>query len=852
MPLMPLSDLVYVGSRSANQAYAVDDKVWTTEPGCLVPTIGTVTTPDPGPMPTEFTFVFKVRGPIATGGNASTIASQFGEWGGPDASWELLRFDASRAFGMWHSPDGTTVPTGGYTPPAPAPAGTVEVLAYSVNMVTDLTQGWRFTDDSWQPFGEYGYPAITTLFDSSLPVTIGDGANIVWDDRIYSVELREGLDPNSYVDAHLVPMVGTVTTPDPGPLPAQHVFVFKVQGPADAGNAIVSQWNAQPSYIITRHRGDVYFYITNSADGVNTSPILYAPSTPIGSGPETLAIGFDHTAGTVRSWTSTDGAWSAIGSHTFPSYAWFDSNDPVCIGASFGGLAGQFNGSIYSVELHTGLDPNEPTAVPAIPGYLTPTVGTVTTPDPGPLPNECTFVMKVRGPKVGGGSNAIAGQFELTANRSWVIRRDIAGNGQFIINGSNNGDAIQTRFLASQTPLSEPETLALSFHLSAGALTTWKHDGTTWQQLSTSPGAAIALFDTTLPVRIGASDYMGTWDDRIYSVELRHGLDPVGGGDSWLEPMVGTVTTPDPGPLPNECMFVYKVRGPSNRGGVASQYLGGTDSAYFFIRQQAGTNEFATSSDGTSGTSVNLGSASPASTGNDQWLATSRHDNGTQAWLETWQSDDGVAWTSYTVGGTIASQPIYNSTAPVEIGSIGTGVLAFNGRIYSVELRTGLSPTGGTVLWKFDANDVPVGATTYTDPRGRQWTLTNPAAVKNPDVPIWRFDADEYPGTGTSYVDPRGRTWTLSAANAITPYTPAREAEVLWRFDADEYPGGRVTSYVDPRGRTWTLTNPDAVRTKGPIWRFDAEEYPGAGMSYTDPRGRVWTLTTAGAIDLAP
>jgi hypothetical protein len=32
---------------------------------------------------------------------------------------------------------------------------------------------------------------------------------------------------------------------------------------------------------------------------------------------------------------------------------------------------------------------------------------------------------------------------------------------------------------------------------------------------------------------------------------------------------------------------------------------------------------------------------------------------------------------------------------------------------------------------------------------------------------VWRFDGTEYPGSGSSYTDPRGRTWTISAPNAI-------------------------------------------------------------------------------------
>ena len=63
---------------------------------------------------------------------------------------------------------------------------------------------------------------------------------------------------------------------------------------------------------------------------------------------------------------------------------------------------------------------------PYEPGYLTPTVGIVSTPDPGPLPAECTFVVTIRKP-VSGGDCALVSQDD-PSSRSWVIMRSPGGD----------------------------------------------------------------------------------------------------------------------------------------------------------------------------------------------------------------------------------------------------------------------------------------------------------------------------------------------------------------------------------------------------------------------------------------
>lgn len=66
-----------------------------------------------------------------------------------------------------------------------------------------------------------------------------------------------------------------------------------------------------------------------------------------------------------------------------------------------------------------------------------------------------------------------------------------------------------------------------------------------------------------------------------------------------------------------------------------------------------------------------------------------------------------------------------NTTAPVQIGNP-----IFEGRIFWVQMeRLDASGNSTGVVWRFDAEDYPGFGSTYTDPRGREWTLSAPGAI---------------------------------------------------------------------------------------------------------------------------
>jgi len=237
----------------------------------------------------------------------------------------------------------------------------------------------------------------------------------------------------------------------------------------------------------------------------------------------------------------------------------------------------------------------------------------------------------------------------------------------------------------------------------------------------------------------------------------------------YLTPTVGTVTTPDPGPLPNECTFVYLLRGPTggdlgDTQAFVDQYPSGfalarrANDGYMFWFMPGRTEAV----------------AGPAATGGDELLAlTVDHPNGV---ITSRRSlDDGVTWQTTGTDDT-APYTVADATQVLRIGS--TYITNFTGRIYSVELRTGLDPAAGTVLWRFDANDYPGTGTVFTDPRGRTWTMSAPGAITKPTIlpPVGGIDpreGDVYldAATGDVYVVDGG-VWAL-AGSILGPAGPA-------------------------------------------------------------------------------
>lgn len=288
-------------------------------------------------------------------------------------------------------------------------------------------------------------------------------------------------------------------------------------------------------------------------------------------------------------------------------------------------------------------------------------------------------------------------------------------------------------------------------------------------------------------------------------------------GDAYLQPSIGRASTPDPGPLPSAFVFVVKLRGPSADSAVASQDRGDPNRSWIFWRLSNGNIVLSVYSTGSQFPNTSLFNQLPAAITPTvpQYLAGSMDYTVGLGQSRTWVSANGGASYTMSTSYDYGAVPItaFDSSDVMTIGADGTGSSSiFNDQIYWIELRTGANPTGGTVLWRFDASDYPGSGTSYADPRGRTWTLTSAAAVIPPKM-THKVTATvsvtdvlkSVPGAPTALVGTPGNaqvalTWIAPASDggsAITDYI------VQYREVAS------VVAYTDDFNRAdGTLTSP--------------------------------------------
>ena len=227
--------------------------------------------------------------------------------------------------------------------------------------------------------------------------------------------------------------------------------------------------------------------------------------------------------------------------------------------------------------------------------------------------------------------------------------------------------------------------------------------GTTWQSPASDPAGS-------------AGPWCGMQDNA-----------PTIGGSStgpYLVPTEGTATTPDPGPLPATCTLVFKVDGATAQDqALAGQWEGG--SSWVIRRSANGQYVQYGSSDG-SGVGITHTVNGPPIVAGTAYVALAMTNTGT-GMMSCWTSPDGATWTKGADSATKPAIALFDSTGPVRIGAQGPSGLPWNGRIYWVELRTGLDPAAGDIIWRFDAAEAQ--ANPYTDPRGQVWSLTLLTAI---------------------------------------------------------------------------------------------------------------------------
>jgi hypothetical protein len=226
------------------------------------------------------------------------------------------------------------------------------------------------------------------------------------------------------------------------------------------------------------------------------------------------------------------------------------------------------------------------------------------------------------------------------------------------------------------------------------------------------------------------------------------------GADGYLTPTVGTVSSMDPGPWPTPCVYVFDVDGPVVGGGARdiAAMFDGPGREWRLVRESnagQGSIGLITYPSGTTSPVVVTYGNNPGDTALDgtrqRWALAFHRDNGAGLRVARTLRWTGTAW-SQIAERTAAATTYTDATTPLRIGSWAGGSTPWTGRIYSVELRTGLDPSAGSVVWRFDANDYTTG-TSYTDPRGRVWTLTVAGAItpRAPDVVVPPVPADVCP-----------------------------------------------------------------------------------------------------------
>ena len=404
-----------------------------------------------------------------------------------------------------------------------------------------------------------------------------------------------------------------------------------------------------------------------------------------------------------------------------------------------------------------------------LPAYLTPTVGTVTTPDPGPLPNEYMFIVRLRAPETTGHKTLVS-QDDEGANRAFILQRQEDGAwfytawyspselvGPWLGTDPTNGVDVTYAFATQYLP----ETDQLRNQM-------LHFDGSDWQPVESPTVIAFPQpqVNVSAPIRIGAHGTTSQlWDGRIYSVELLTGLDP-GTDDRYLSLGAGTVSTPDTADMdfitPMRLTFRAQIDGYGDGFPPIIRKEGPGIDDQVILREfmvyghTPSNNQMNFSTGGGPGGLQDFKIVGPTPLGTP-------HTFGVEIipGSSTFTSIvDGVRTTVDT------GSPII---PPDNYANLIFGHHELSGRLYWAQMDR-LDEFGNptATVWKFNAEEAPTDAmtTVWRDVRGRKWTVSDPEAISGRT--LWKFDAGEYPGSGTSYIDPRGREWTLTADNAIT------------------------------------------------------------------------------------
>ena len=257
-------------------------------------------------------------------------------------------------------------------------------------------------------------------------------------------------------------------------------------------------------------------------------------------------------------------------------------------------------------------------------------------------------------------------------------------------------------------------------------------------------------------------------------------------GEAYLVPSIGTVSTPDPltsGFPTTGWTMVIKARGPQGSGLYiyASQNRGSPNRSWAVTRDDSGVSAFVGYTAGTDfpNTSVTYagGIGLPDLVSPEYVAHQFNYVTGDSRVLESTNGGASYVETDYYNYGASSGPVPFNSADDITIGANGTGFdNVWDDRIYWIEMRTGMDPKAGTILWCYKASDYPGSGTSYVDPRGQTWTLTSAAAIV-----------------------PAGMTITATATVTCTDTSSAFPSGAVGWFDASDastftYSSGAVVS----------------------------------------------------------
>jgi hypothetical protein len=399
--------------------------------------------------------------------------------------------------------------------------------------------------------------------------------------------------------------------------------------------------------------------------------------------------------------------------------------------------------------------------------YLSTIFGTMTTPDPGPMPTEYTFVTTLSGPT--GATGCVASQSENSAtDRSWSLtRRATDGGFTYATYPTGAATPVYTRTNQVAAIGARPrQILALSVRENdgsgVGSMIAWEYINGSWVWKSSGAVAApFNTFDSAQVLRLGAIASSSKFGGKIYSVEAHAGLDPAG-------MILAGVETDFPGTSGNYLSAAYQaawdIAGPvevvararfdnwaASSQTIIGRYLTGAPS--WILRKGTGAQaqriDWWFQVTGNAG-GIHSSSVMPYTDGVPFWVKAT-FIPATGVWAVYHAADQPTEPTTWTAAGgsTTFIGSINPSVAPIQIGADRNGTFdVLNGRVYRAIVRSGI---GGPAVFEFNESNITINvATNFAATTGGSVAIVG--SVLGPNIPtgtpaavLWRFDAGEAP-----------------------------------------------------------------------------------------------------------